>query len=98
MNVVLNGLIMESNGPFGSRTNNCGGVGTDSSQWTDHWYLPGPIVEDVGPVVRPADYVVQPGDTMANIAAYLGVSLDALESVNPGVTNFIVPGEVIKVP
>jgi len=43
-NCVLDGVIMESNGSFGSCTNGTGGVGCGHPQWTDHWYLPGPVV------------------------------------------------------
>ncbi|MGZ4662775.1 MAG: GH25 family lysozyme [Arthrobacter sp.] len=43
MNCVLQGEIMESNGSYGSCTNGQG-YPSDASLWTDHWYLPGPIV------------------------------------------------------
>jgi hypothetical protein len=46
MNCVLEGEILESNGDDGSCTNGDGGNPSDASLWTDHWYLPGPIVDD----------------------------------------------------
>jgi len=45
-NCILDGVIMESNGDAGSCTNGTGGVGCDNREWTDHWYLPGPVVSD----------------------------------------------------
>jgi hypothetical protein len=42
-NCVLQGQIMESNGDHGTCTNTTGGTPSTSSEWTDHWYLPGPI-------------------------------------------------------
>lgn len=55
MNCVLQGTIIESNGGptsypagDGTCTNGTGGNPSDASLWTDHWYLPGPIVDDTG--------------------------------------------------
>lgn len=45
MNVCLNGTLIESNGSHGSCTNGSGAYPNDASLWTDHWYLPGPVVE-----------------------------------------------------
>jgi len=46
MHVVLQGMIMESNGDHGSCTNGTGAYESDASLWTDHWYLLGPAVDD----------------------------------------------------
>jgi len=48
MQVCLTSIntIMESNGNAGTCTNGTGAYTTDASLWTDHWYLPGPIVFD----------------------------------------------------
>jgi hypothetical protein len=43
------GTIMESNGDYGTCTNGNGGRDAADSLWTDHWYLPGPVVDDVVP-------------------------------------------------
>jgi LysM repeat protein len=45
-------------------------------------------------------YTVRSGDSLSGIASRLGVSLDALESANPGVTNpdLIYPGQALDVP
>lgn len=47
--VLLDGTILESNGSRGSCTNGTGGATPSNSEWTDHWYLPGPIInqEDI---------------------------------------------------
>jgi hypothetical protein len=102
------GVIVESNGSYGSCTNGDGAYPPDASLWTDHWYLPGPWVMDVPPSVDPTvtpppasnTYTVQDGDTLDSIAEQHDVSLSALESANPGVTNpdFIYPGETLVIP
>jgi len=43
-NCILQGEIMESNGSDGSCTNGTGGADANNREWTDHWFLPGPIV------------------------------------------------------
>lgn len=43
-NCSLRGTLIESNGSYGSCTNGTGAYAVDASLWTDHWYLPGPIV------------------------------------------------------
>jgi LysM repeat protein len=45
-------------------------------------------------------YVVKPGDTLSGIAGRFGVTLGALEAVNPQITNadLIFPGQVIRIP
>ncbi|WP_165821719.1 GH25 family lysozyme [Mycobacterium colombiense] len=51
MNTMLpNGFIMESNGDDGTCTNGTGGADQNNPEWTDHWYLPGPVTADVTPV------------------------------------------------
>lgn len=40
INCVLDGIILESNGDSGVCTIGTGGTASDSSEWTDHWYLP----------------------------------------------------------
>lgn len=60
---IVDGVVMESNGSHGTCTRDANGVGgamdPHSSYWTDHWYLPGPIVEDGTPEV-----VLEPPDTV----------------------------------
>jgi hypothetical protein len=106
------GVIVESNGgndgfPGGSCTNGTGAYPATASLWTDHWYLPGPWVEDVPPGAPPAPapvsgktYTVQPGDSLSGIADKIGVVLQALEAANPQVTNdnLIDVGQVLNVP
>jgi hypothetical protein len=114
MNVVVplpgslpyKGVIVESNGDYGSCTNGTGAYAADASLWTDHHYLPGPWIPDVPPGEAPPapptahTYTVQSGDTLADIADRLGVTLAALEAANPQVTdaNLIYPGQVLTVP
>lgn len=45
-------------------------------------------------------YVVQPGDWLAKIARYCGVTLADLRAANPGTyyRHFIYPGEVLTIP
>jgi len=43
-------------------------------------------------------YVVQPGDWMAKIARYCGVTLSELYAANPGVGYYIYPGQVLVIP
>lgn len=51
MNTMLpTGFIMESNGTNGTCTNGTGGADQSNSEWTDHWYLPGPVTADVAPI------------------------------------------------
>lgn len=105
------GVLVESNGDYGSCTNGTGAYAADASLWTDHWYLPGPWVEDVAPGATPAPapapspvvgnvYIVQSGDSLSAIAEHLGVSLAALESANPSITDpsLIYPGQVLTIP
>lgn len=99
------GTIVESNGSYGSCTNNTGAYPSVASLWTDHWFLPGPWVFDVPPgePALPANsgttYTVQSGDDLSTIAADLNVTLAALETANPGINfNLIYPGQVINVP
>lgn len=99
------GTIIESNGSYGSCTNNIGAYPAVASLWTDHHYLPGPWVFDSQPTQEPPSgpsgktYIVQPGDDLSTIAADLGVTLEALEAANPSVNiNLIYPGQVINVP
>ena len=67
----------------------------------DQWlYLPGPITGAPLPGPLPRTYTVASGDTLSSIAVQLGVSLSALETANPQITddNVIYVGEVINVP
>lgn len=62
-----------------------------------------PAPRPPAPAPAPADgpiiWNVDPGDTMSGIANAVGVSLAALESVNPGVNpNLIYPGQVLRLP
>lgn len=45
-NCSLQGTLIESNGSYGSCTNGTGAYNTADPLWTDHWFLPGPIVND----------------------------------------------------
>ena len=103
------GVIVESNGDYGSCTNGTGAYAADASLWTDHWFLPGPWVMDVPPwtpgtPTPPAPggktYTVEFGDSLDSIAGKFGVSVEALEAANPQITdpNLIFPGEVINIP
>lgn len=70
MNAMFpNGFIMESNGNAGSCTNGTGGVDQRNPEWTDHWYLPGPVTQDappVGPAPAPAPDSVLWGIDISN--------------------------------
>lgn len=46
MNCSLEGVVIESNGSYGTCTTGTGAYPSTSSIWTDHWYLPGPIDVD----------------------------------------------------
>lgn len=100
------GVIVESNGDYGSCTNGTGAYPADASLWTDHWYARGPWVMDVPPAQPGANpppahtYVVQPGDSLSAIADRLGVSLAALEAANPQISdpNLIDVGQVLNLP
>jgi LysM domain len=105
------GKIMESNGGptaypagDGTCTNGTGGTPADSTLWTDHWFLSGPIdsTNYVPPQPPPAatTYTVQEGDTLSSIADWLGVSLSALEAANPQITDpdSIDVGELVNIP
>jgi LysM domain len=100
------GTIVESNGDYGSCTNNTGAYPAAASLWTDHWYLPGPWVFDVPPGEDPPapapsgkTYTVQEGDDLTTIAAELNCTLVALEAANPGINvNLIYPGQEINIP
>ena len=56
---IVDGVVMESNGSHGTCTSGGGAMDPNSTYWTDHWYLPGPIVEDGTPVT-----VIEPPDTL----------------------------------
>ena len=59
--------------------------------------FPGQVI---GIPTKTVVYTVQPGDTLSGIAAqFFGVTLDALEAVNPQLTNpdLILPGQVIRI-
>lgn len=58
-NCQLDGIVMESNGEHGTCGIGTGAVPITDAEWTDWWYLPGPIIEDGTPVVAP-----EPKDTL----------------------------------
>jgi LysM repeat protein len=43
-------------------------------------------------------YIVQPGDWLAKIARYCGVTLSQMYAANPGVGYYIYPGQVLYIP
>lgn len=45
----LGGTVCESNGDSGTCTLGTGAYATNANLWTDHWYLPGPVIADVVP-------------------------------------------------
>lgn len=97
------GKIMESNGSFGVCTNGTGGTSEYDPEWTDFWYLAGPIAGDYTPPPPPPPgrfYTVQSGDSFSVIALRLGVSMRALAAANPSIANpnLIYPGQVLQVP
>lgn len=103
------GVLVESNGDYGSCTNGTGAYAADASLWTDHWYLPGPWVMDVAPDDDPPapapapagnTYRVQSGDSLSAIAAKFDVTVEALVAANPSITNpnVIFPGQDLFIP
>ena len=58
--------------------------------------IPGSLVTSNGQTI----YIVKQGDTLSAIAIEQGISLSAIEQVNPNITNFnlIYPGERIVIP
>lgn len=56
----------------------------------------GPSGNTAAPVAGPGEYIVVKGDTLSGIARKLGVSLKALQDLNPGVGNAIKIGQKLK--
>jgi Domain of unknown function (DUF1906) len=46
MNTCIDGVVLESNGDYGTCTLGHGAIGQDSNYWTDFYVYDGPIVED----------------------------------------------------
>lgn len=75
------------------------GSGYDTSVVLDTW----PGVDTAKPAPRPvptgSTYAVRKGDTLSGIAAKYGISLNAIERLNPQIKNpnLIYPGQVIHV-
>lgn len=66
-------------------------------------YVPTGVAPTVAPTATPCpptDYVVQAGDTLSNIAAAKGVTVQMILAINPQITNpdVIEVGQVIKIP
>jgi hypothetical protein len=81
MNCQLQGTLIESNGgnggfPGGSCTNGTGAYPTTAPLWTDHWYLPGPIVADVP--------VTSGGGLMPKGLDYAGGRISGTSIINAG--------------
>jgi LysM repeat protein len=51
--------------------------------------------EEVSPT--PQEYVVQPGDTLAGVAAQFGISVSTLQNANPGAAT-LTPGQTLVIP
>ena len=68
---VVDGVVMESNGDHGTCTSSTGAIDPNSTYWTDHWYLPGPIIEDGTPVT-----VIEPPDTLFADVSYYQAKVD----------------------
>jgi LysM repeat protein len=71
----------------------------DTSTFNQWFYLPGSGGPTPPPV--PANTVtVMPGDSLSSIADQLGVTLAALESANPQITDpsLIFPGQILTIP
>lgn len=97
------GTIIESNGDYGSCTNNSGAYPATANLWTDHYYLPGPWIFDVPPSTpepENAHTYVHPGDSLSSIAKQFGVTLETLEAANPHITNpnLLYVGELVSIP
>jgi LysM domain len=100
------GVIVESNGDYGSCTNGTGAYSANASLWTDHHFLPGPWIMDVAPGAEPPApapghaYTVEPGDTLDGIAERFGLTAAALLAANPDITNpnLIDVGQVLNIP
>ncbi|MCJ7434092.1 MAG: LysM peptidoglycan-binding domain-containing protein, partial [Anaerolineales bacterium] len=57
------------------------------------------VVEPTASTQEYAQYIVQEGDTLENIAARLGVSVDDILQANPHIAGGqVVPGQVILIP
>lgn len=67
MNIRLDGIYMEESGSYGCCTDGKA-IPSENSYWNDHWYVPGPIVEDGTPRVpeapAPGVISVEPKDTL----------------------------------
>ena len=74
MQVSLLGTLMESNGTSGTCTNGTGAYTADATLWTDHWYLPGPIVWDVLPAWQV--YITMFDQADPTVLAAIGAQID----------------------
>lgn len=65
------------------------------------WPATAPAKPAPAPAPKPAGptgWTVDPGDNLTTIAARTGVTLAALKAANPGVGDFIVPGQKLRLP
>lgn len=102
-NCSLKGTLIESNGDRGSCTNGTGAYATNASLWTDHWYLPGPLVNDsnVVPLFYPDVSNVNwggPNFTDAGKQRLLGFLAAAKQTGMAGVQHKVTQGAGFKDP
>lgn len=74
MNCIVDQIYMEESGTYGACTAPKA-IPANSSFWNDHWYVPGPIVEDGA---TPAVVPTEPSDTIfADVSEFQSVVNDA---------------------
>lgn len=56
------------------------------------------VFEEPEPTLATAQYIVQPGDTLAQVAKVMSATVAAIQGENPAMGNVITPGQIIVVP